>query len=716
MQQQVQPNDLLGYVVEQNLLGFVITNLDGEILYVNHRMTEITGYAQTELLGQNPRILAGGKTPRRVYDEIWATILSGNIWHGEIHNRRKGGEPYRQITRIAPVFSTDGHITHLTATCEVEELVPQRLLTNHFSYTDPVTQLPTRDALLRRIGLAITQVQRTDSAFALLYIDIDRFKIINACCGPLLSDKLLLELSRRISAVIGHNDYLARVGGDEFAILLNDLDGERNILDLVTSVRAVVTQAFPLGDRAVSVTTSVGIATYPANADDAEGLIRAADAAMFQVSREGGDAFSFYSSDHHRQSVGRFDLSQALSNALDSEQIELYYQPKVSLISGEIFGVEALLRWQHPDRGQVSPSTFVPVAEESGLCARLGEWVLRRACMQLRKWQDGHLPRIRMAVNISPRYFIQTELADKIEQILYQTGVEPQYLEIELTESSMMFDAENSTSTIERIKRLGVSIALDDFGTGYSSLAYLSRFQVDTLKIDRTFVQDVVHNPVNASIVAATIAMGHKLCKTVLAEGVETEAQMRFLRRHDCDQMQGFLFSKAVPADQISRLLTSGRRLSFGDEALTEEQLLLLVDDEPNVLSALRRLFRREGYRVMTASNGAEALEILAMNQVQVIVSDQKMPTMTGSQLFQRVKEMYPETIRIVLSGYSEISTVTEAINQGAIWKYFSKPWDDQALLDEVRNAFRHASQNAQKQVFIQPPLKNRANPQESLN
>jgi EAL domain-containing protein (putative c-di-GMP-specific phosphodiesterase class I)/CheY-like chemotaxis protein len=370
----------------------------------------------------------------------------------------------------------------------------------------------------------------------------------------------------------------------------------------------------------------------------------------------------------------------------------LHYQPQLSLVSGEIVGVEALVRWQHPERGLVPPNAFIPVAEETGLIIAIGEWVLGEACRQTKVWREAGLPAIRVAVNLSARHFHLGSLPEAVAEVLRSTGMEPRFLELELTESAMMQDASKAVRIVDRLKALGIRISLDDFGTGYSSLAYLSRFAIDRLKVDQSFIRDITSNPVNASITTATIAMAHKLGKIVVAEGVETEAQMRFLRRHDCDEMQGFFFSKALPADQLTEILRSGRHLSFDLAASEQVQTtLLLVDDEQNILNALRRLFRRESYHVLTAGSGAEALELLALNAVQVIITDQRMPEMSGVEFLSKVKDLYPQTVRMVLSGYSDLSAVTDAINKGAIWKYISKPWDDESLMQDVRAAFRQS-------------------------
>jgi CheY-like chemotaxis protein len=311
-------------------------------------------------------------------------------------------------------------------------------------------------------------------------------------------------------------------------------------------------------------------------------------------------------------------------------------------------------------------------------------------------WQVEGLPAVKMAVNLSARHFRHSELPERIASLLTESGMQPALVELELTESTMMRDVAQVLRIIERLKKLGVRLALDDFGTGYSSLAYLSRLPVDLLKIDQSFVSDITTNPINASIATATIAMAHKLGKRVVAEGVETEAQMSFLRRHECDEMQGYFFSRPCSADEVAAMLREGRRQHFAPVADgVVLPTLLLVDDEPNILSALNRLFRREGYRVLAAGSGRQALELLAANPVQVIISDQRMAEMSGVELLSRVKDLYPNTVRIVLSGYAELSTVTDAVNRGAIWKYFTKPWDDETLREEVRRAFRQQASDA---------------------
>jgi EAL domain-containing protein (putative c-di-GMP-specific phosphodiesterase class I)/CheY-like chemotaxis protein len=383
-------------------------------------------------------------------------------------------------------------------------------------------------------------------------------------------------------------------------------------------------------------------------------------------------------------------MERELRQALTGDELVLHYQPQVDLLSGRITGAEALVRWQHPQRGLLSPLEFIPLAEETGLIGPLGEWILREACRQNRVWLTAGLPAGRIAVNLSARQFGDTDLLELTRRVLAESGLPAAQLEFELTESMAMQDVDKVISILHELKRMGVRTSLDDFGTGYSSLSYLQRFAVSALKIDRSFVHEVEANPGNAAIVATIIAMAGSLGLKVIAEGVETAAELAWLRASRCDEIQGYHFSRPLPADQYALLLGEGRTLApVATTSDASARTLLLVDDEPNVLASLRRLLRVEGYRILTANSAREGLELLALNTVQVILCDQRMPEMTGTEFFFRVKQLHPDTVRIVLSGYTELSSLTDAINQGAIYKFLTKPWDDEALRATIRQAFR---------------------------
>jgi len=361
------------------------------------------------------------------------------------------------------------------------------------------------------------------------------------------------------------------------------------------------------------------------------------------------------------------------------------------LQTGGISGLEALLRWQHPELGAVSPAQFIPLAEESGLIKGIGEWVFRRACRDIRAWLDKGIKVPHVAINVSPLQFRDSDLIAQVQSALTVYQVDAGMIYLEVTEGALMDDVPRSEAMLKELKALGVKLALDDFGTGYSSLSYLKRFPFDKVKIDQSFVRDITTNPSDQVIAQVIVSMAHGLGMKVIAEGVETEAQCEFMRTSVCDEIQGYFFSRPVSSQAIEELFIEGRQLPPHLLRLQKPQrTLLLVDDEPNIVSALKRLFRRDGYAMLTANSGAEGLDILARSKVDVIISDQRMPGMTGVEFLRAAKVKYPDTVRIVLSGFTELQSVTDAINEGAVYRFLTKPWEDEQLTEHVRKAFEY--------------------------
>lgn len=382
-------------------------------------------------------------------------------------------------------------------------------------------------------------------------------------------------------------------------------------------------------------------------------------------------------------------LSRALPAARAAGELWLAYQPQVCLTSGRIVGVEALLRWTSPAFGEVSPVEFVPVAENTGQIQELGAWVLATACADAARWRGRGLPPVRVGVNVSALQFGQADVVAAVRRVLAQAGLPPQALAIEVTESALLHDVDSVAGALRQLQADGIEIALDDFGTGYSSLSRLRDLPIDLVKIDRSFVHDVAAAASAASVTRSVIHLAHELHLRVLAEGVETDEQLRLLVANGCDQIQGWVFSKGIPADAFADMLAEGRALPRElTHRHTHERTLLLVDDEPNIISALKRLFRRDGYKLLTAGSGAEALALLAAQHVDVIVTDQRMPGMTGVEFLHRAKELYPDTIRMTLSGYTELQSIIDAVNQGAVYKFLTKPWEDSRLREHVAQAF----------------------------
>lgn len=414
-----------------------------------------------------------------------------------------------------------------------------------------------------------------------------------------------------------------------------------------------------------------------------------ADLTLYRAKDSGRSNCQFFSSEMNEKMLERVALENALHSAIAGNQLLLHYQPLVDLQTGKLVSLEALVRWQHPELGMIAPDRFIPIAEESGLIAAIGEWVLRRACQDMRSWLDEGLTDFRVAVNVSPRQFRDAQLAEKIEDLLAEMRIDPHMLSLEITETVLMQDTACSENILRQLKVFEVDLILDDFGTGYSSLSYLKRFPFDRVKIDRSFISDIETDQDDVAIAKTIISMAHSLGIKVVAEGVESEAQCNFLRRNMCDEMQGFFFSHPLPKAEIGVLLRDGCRLPehiFGVKQ--SSRTLLLVDDEPNILTALKRLLRRDGYEILTANSGEEGLALLEDKAVDVIVSDQRMPGMSGVDFLRAAKEKYPDTVRIVLSGYTELKSVTDAVNEGAIYKFFTKPWEDNQLRGHIAEAF----------------------------
>jgi diguanylate cyclase (GGDEF)-like protein len=423
------------------------------------------------------------------------------------------------------------------------------------AYYDVLTGLPNRALLQDRLHQAMIESDRHERLTALLFLDLDRFKTINDTLGHEQGDLLLKQVAKRLTECVRPGDTVARPGGDEFIIVLADVAQVDNVSRVAQKIIDAFSRPFEIGGRELFVTCSVGVTLYPFDDRDIEALYRNADAAMYHAKDEGRNNFQFYSAEMNVESYKRLTLENALRRALERDELRLFYQPQVDLNSGRIVGAEALIRWQHPELGLVSPADFIPLAEETGLIVPIGEWVLRQACAQAHAWQDAGLPPVRVAVNLSERQFRQSGLYEVITAALQQAGLAPEWLEVELTESLVMHDVNRTIDVLRGLKQMGVTVAVDDFGTGYSSLSYLRRLPIGVIKIDRAFIEHISDNPDDAAIAKAIIALAKSLQLKTVAEGVETGEQADFLRRHGCDVMQGFYFSRPLPADKFIELL-----------------------------------------------------------------------------------------------------------------------------------------------------------------
>ena len=448
---------------------------------------------------------------------------------------------------------------HLEKTLRTHKAAEQNLI--QVTNFDVLTGLPNRFLFLDRLGHAISQSARNQRMVAVLLLDIDNFKTINDTFGHSHGDLLLQDIADRLRGCVQEDDTLARIGGDEFAVVLEGVSEVDEIALIAQNIVDIFSRPFAPSSQEIYVTPSMGITLYPMDGQDCDSLLKNADAAMYRAKEYGRNHFRFYTTDMNALAIERFAMEGALRRAMEREEFVLHYQPQVDIKSGRMIGVEALLRWNHPERGLVPPNEFIPLLEENNLIVPVGEWVLRTACAQSRAWQDAGLPALRMAVNLSARQFRQDTLVEMIDNILRETGVSPKLLELELTEGLLMENTDETSAILGQLKSRGVLVAIDDFGTGYSSLSYLKRFPIDRLKIDRSFVRDIITDSNDAAIAVAVISLGRSLGLSVIAEGVETGEQLEFLGVQKCDEYQGFHFSRPVPPEEIVRLFRSEKTL-----------------------------------------------------------------------------------------------------------------------------------------------------------
>jgi diguanylate cyclase (GGDEF)-like protein/PAS domain S-box-containing protein len=549
----------LSSALEQAADLVMITDRCGRIEYVNPAFEAVTGYRLAEVLGQNPRLLKSGKQDGDVYALMWQRILNGETFSDVVINRKKDGSLYYEAKSITPLRDAAGAVTHFVSTGkDITEQVRVQERLQYLAHHDSLTELPNRALLIDRLEQALARARWHERLVAVLFLDLDRFKNINDSLGHEVGDRLLQEVGARLRAVVRERDTIARHGGDEFVILLDDIATEADVSHIAQKLLDALLPPFQIDGQLLHVTGSIGISSYPSDGASPPSLLRNADAAMYRAKEAGKNTFRFYSQDMSARAIQRLTMENNLRLALERSQFVLHYQPQVDAVTGATVGAEALLRWQHPEFGLVEPAEFVPLLEETGLIVPVGTWVLREACAELGRWQQSGGRPLRMAVNISGRQFDDPGLPAMVRRLLSDFGLAPDSLELELTESVLM----GHTATVDEVLReLGharVRLTVDDFGTGYSSLSYLKRFPIDALKVDRSFVRDVSADENDAHLVAAIVGMGASLGMDVVAEGVETEVQREFLRRCGCRLMQGHLFARPMPGAAFQALLAGG--------------------------------------------------------------------------------------------------------------------------------------------------------------
>jgi diguanylate cyclase (GGDEF)-like protein/PAS domain S-box-containing protein len=540
---------LAAKVFEHSGEGIMITDAQRTIVMVNQAFTAITGYSEADALGKRPSMLASGRHDQAFYSAMWEILATQGRWQGELWNRRKDGSLYPELLSIIRVLDAQGVVTHyIGISSDITQHKAAQARIQRLAHFDPLTGLPNRALLNDRALHELSAAQRHHTQLTVMFVDLDHFKNVNDTLGHSIGDALLIAVAARLKAAVREVDTVSRQGGDEFVLILPDT-GADGAAHVAGKLLEAVAQPYQIETFELTVTLSIGIALYPGDGEDFEVLSKCADAAMYRAKHDGRNTYRFFTMEMQARSAHNLHMENDLRRALARKQLLLHYQPQISLRDGRIVGVEALLRWQHPELGMIAPADFIPLAEESGQILPIGEWALRSAARQMKAWMDAGLAPMVMAVNLSAVQFRHPHLPELVTQILDEEKLAPQYLELELTEGVAMEDAPAAIAVMDRLHARGVRMSIDDFGTGYSSLSYLKRFKVYKLKIDQSFVRGIGEDPEDRAIVVAIISLAKGLGLQTIAEGVETEAQLAFLREHGCDEVQGYYFSKPKPAD-----------------------------------------------------------------------------------------------------------------------------------------------------------------------
>lgn len=552
---------LYANVFRHSVEAIMITDHRNRIVAVNNALTKLSGYNSEELIGKDPKILASGQTPIETYIELWHSVMSTGYWQGELTDKRKNGEIYHKWISITAIRDNNHKFINFIATfSDITERKESEQHIFRLAHHDALTGLYNRFSLSDKLEQAVAMAHREQQQLAVMFIDMDRFKIINDTLGHHIGDRLLVEVARRLQSSVRDCDIVARFGGDEFVVVVINTKNTVMVANIAAKIVKTLSASYNIAEQDILSSPSIGISLYPQDGEDNDTLMKNADIAMYHAKEQGRNNYQFYTEEFNTSSQERLQLEASLRLALDLNQLELYYQPKIETVSGLVCGVEALIRWNHPDLGLLGPDRFIPIAEESGLIGPLGAWVIDQACHQLMLWEKQGLY-ITMAINLSPKQLRNSEMVAQLLATIEKYNVAKGRMEMEITETAAMSNAEQAIEQMKVIRNAGVDLSIDDFGTGHSSLAYLKLFPIKTLKLDRTFVRDLEHDESDAVICLASISLAHSLGLRVVAEGVETEGQKEFLKLHQCDVLQGYLFSKPLPSVQVTEYIKNNYKL-----------------------------------------------------------------------------------------------------------------------------------------------------------
>jgi diguanylate cyclase (GGDEF)-like protein/PAS domain S-box-containing protein len=540
----------------------LITDSRAIIEYVNPAFCAVTGYSREEVVGKNPGMMKSGRHDADFYKDMWESLLKKGQWQGEIWDRRKNGDIYPKWLAINAVRDrTNEKIKYVGMFSDLTTLKQSEQDMEYLAHYDSLTNIPNRLLFRDRLQQALKRTTRTGNTTALLFLDINHFKNVNDTFGHFVGDQLLIEFSQRISKCLRKEDTIARFGGDEFAVILENIKGRKDIESVIQKMFASLAEPILAKGYPIYVTTSVGVTVYPTDGQDSEKLFKNADISMYVAKEQGDNRYFFFDNSVEDKYFERLSIETNLRTALKNQDFLLYYQPQIDLRTGQINGMEALIRRRQGEY-LVPPTKFINLAEETGLIMPISKWVLESACRQNKAWQSEGLAPLRVSINMTATQLLSVNLVKSVEEILNDAGLDPQYLELELTERVIIHDAQSAIRLMHDLKSLGIYLSIDDFGTGYSSLSYLQRFPVDKLKIDISFIKDCDRDKNSATVSKMIIYLAHNLGMKVIAEGVERKAQLDFLLEHECDEIQGFYFSVPLPPDRFGRLLSSGRSLS----------------------------------------------------------------------------------------------------------------------------------------------------------
>ena len=542
--------ELASKVFDNAVEGVAVTDCNGTIQFVNRGFTNITGYTEEEAIGRNPRMLKSGRHDRAFYRTMWEAIKRDGHWAGEIWNRRKSGEAYPEWLSITAITNEKGEsVRYLSLFNDLSDLREREAQLNFQANYDALTGLPNRTLLQDRIQVSIQRVKRGNQGLTLIFLDMDDFKHVNDMLGHAKGDLLLQQFATRLLESIRSQDTVARYGGDEFIILLPDTNDTQVITQVIKRIRASLKEPFVVDDKEFFMEVSVGVTVCPDDGMEPDILIANADMAMYRSKASGRGGYAFFTAELNQQVARRVELEMDLRMGLSRQQFTLHYQPKLDIATGQISGAEALIRWEHPEKGIVSPMEFIPLAEETGLINDLGEWILYQAAARAKEWSQLAGRPFPIAVNISPRQVRDVDLPDQVTQVLRQYQLPASCLELEITESAVMGNLEKAKAMFQTLYEMGIHLSLDDFGTGFSSLSYLRQLPISTLKIDKSFVDDIPQDADSSTMVTTIITMARHLKLITVAEGVEESAQLEFLRQNQCTQIQGYYFARPMPAD-----------------------------------------------------------------------------------------------------------------------------------------------------------------------